>query len=130
MARMKIQQKKYQSILSKREESALIIQKCWRGFLAKEKYAKDYQSVILIQSLIRRYQAQQKLSQMKVEQKAAIKIQASFRGYVQRQEYKMIYKHIVTLQSMARMKIQQKKYQSILSKREESALIIQKCWRG
>ena len=84
----------------------------------------------MIQSLIRRHQAQQKLSQMKVEQKAAIKIQASFRGYVQRQEYKMIYNHIVTLQSMARMKIQQKKYQSILSKREESALIIQKCWRG
>merc|ERR550532_3375366 len=91
MARMKIQQKKYQSILSKREESAVTIQKCWRGFLAKEKYAKDYQSIILIQSLIRRHQAQQKLSQMKVEQKAAIKIQASFRGYVQRQEYKMIY---------------------------------------
>ena len=89
---MWIQKRKYQSILSEREKSAVTIQKFWRGFLAKEKYMKDYQSVVLIQSLIRRHQAQQKLSQLKVEQKAAIKIQAVFRGFIQKQHYKKSYK--------------------------------------
>jgi len=44
-----------------------------------KKYQKYVQSVILIQSLIRRHQAQQQLAQMKIQQKAAIKIQCFFK---------------------------------------------------
>ena len=128
--RMWIQRKRYQIVVAEREESAIAIQKYWRGFVAKKQFQKRYQSIVLIQSLIRRYQAKQQLSLKRDQHNAVIKIQTAFRGYTQRKCYRNTYKKIVTLQSMARMWIQKKKYQSLLTKREESAETIQKYWRG
>ena len=128
--RMWIQRKKYQITVAEREQSAVAIQKYWRAFFAKKQYQKSYQSIVLIQSLIRRHQARQQLSRKKDQHKAVIAIQAAFRGYVQRKWYRNSYKKIVTLQSMVRMWIQKKKYQSLLTKREESAITIQAYWRG
>ena len=130
MVRMWIQKSKYRAILADREKSALLIQKYWRGFTSRRKYQRDYQSIILVQSLIRRHQAKNQLLKLKVMRKAAITIQALFRGFVQRKDYQKSYKRIVIIQSIVRMWIQKRKYQSILSKREESAVTIQKCWRG
>ena len=130
MVRMWIQKSKYRVILADREKSALLIQKYWRGFISRRKYQRDYQSIILVQSLIRRHQAKNQLLKLKVMRKAAISIQALFRGFVQRKAYQKSYKRIVIIQSIVRMWIQKRKYQSILSKREESAVTIQKCWRG
>ena len=130
MVRMWIQKSKYRAILADREKSALLIQKYWRGFTSRRKYQRDYQSIILVQSLIRRHQAKNQLLKLKVMRKAAITIQALFRGFVQRKAYQKSYKRIVIIQSIVRMWIQKRKYQSILSKREESAVTIQKCWRG
>ena len=130
MVRMWIQKSKYRVILADREKSALLIQKYWRGFTSRRKYQRDYQSIILVQSLIRRHQAKNQLLKLKVMRKAAITIQALFRGFVQRKDYQKSYKRIVIIQSIVRMWIQKRKYQSILSKREESAVTIQKCWRG
>ena len=130
MVRMWIQKSKYRAILADREKSALLIQKYWRGFTSRRKYQRDYQSIILVQSLIRRHQAKNQLLKLKVMRKAAITIQALFRGFVQRKAYQKSYKRIVIIQSIVRMWIQKRKYQSILSIREESAVTIQKCWRG
>jgi hypothetical protein len=77
----------------KREFSATRIQSAWRGYTAYDDFVHDISDIILVQSLVRRFNAigikiQLQEEQMLVENESATKIAATWRRFYAVREYK------------------------------------------
>merc|ERR1711874_500354 len=94
--------KTYRSLLTKRQEAVVIVQKYARGFLATEK-----------------------LKCLRKE-KAATTIQKFWRGYKDRKEFLLMKHSSICIQSYARMWQARMAYKLRLEQREQAAIIVQK----
>ena len=143
-ARMIITKKRYHRIQFERQASALIIQKQWRMFLAVRNYKRDCQSIILVQSIVRRRQAQRLFAELKAdyqatmvireqmvkENKAATTIQKYLKGTQQRKQFLKMKQAAIVVQSYSRMIITRKSYRLELQRRAEAAILLQRVLQG
>ncbi|XP_026148072.1 myosin-IIIa [Mastacembelus armatus] len=84
--------KRYQRILTKREDSAVVLQSAYRGHKVRKRVADDKNKakiIIQFQAVCRGYLARKKYKEL-VDQKnkAATKIQAHYRGHRERKSFK------------------------------------------
>ena len=92
-----------EKMMLKEQKSTVIIQKCWRGYLARKEIKKMHV--------------------------AATQIQKVWKGAIQRASYVRTISYVVDLQSWFRMILARKHYQQILKERSQAALIIQTNFR-
>ena len=93
-ARMTSEQKKYSRVVAQRNQAAVVVQSCWRRFVAQETFEETLFLVVHIQLQWRRHQAICELKRLKLEREqriqrereerereAATLIQSTWRGY-------------------------------------------------
>uniref|UniRef100_A0AC34PXF5 Myosin motor domain-containing protein n=1 Tax=Panagrolaimus sp. JU765 TaxID=591449 RepID=A0AC34PXF5_9BILA len=104
-------------------ESAIRIQKIWKGYQAKKKYQKLLESIKIIQASTKAFLAFRRIKYLQM-QRAVILLQKTIRGYLVRKKYEKIKNAVVAIQAAFKAREIRKKV--LKAKYEKSAIIIQK----
>ena len=126
-----------------REKALIILQSYVRLWIARKHYVQDFNSIVLLQALVRRRSLQCSLI---YQHKNASKIERIFRGYQAKLKLEKTVSSIVLLQSFARMRIarEEVRYRMglviqlqsmarrflIRHRQSRAAAVIQARWRG
>ncbi|EYC34474.1 hypothetical protein Y032_0001g434 [Ancylostoma ceylanicum] len=107
--------------------SAVIIQSCWRGFVARRRYQTMRKSLLTIQAATRAFLAVRRLFYLQMH-RAAITIQTAYRRYICESRYRKLRCAVLAIQAQYRAAkvrawVEKMRY-------EQSAIVIQKYWRG
>ncbi|EGC33935.1 hypothetical protein DICPUDRAFT_98394 [Dictyostelium purpureum] len=108
--------------------SAILIQKIWRGFVQRSLYQSVLQSTIFFQSIIRMFYAKQEYESL-LEEDAAIHLQSLLRASIYEKEFSEVINSTVHIQSLLR-RLQDAKEFVELCTRMNNVIKIQSRWRG
>lgn len=111
----------------KLNESAMILQKNARGYLARLRYLRVKKLVLALQSIARRQFAKHKMELIRQEHAATV-IQTNWRRYIARKRYLQTRAFVVQIQAACRVWIAKKRHEVL--KKEHAATLIQKVARG
>ncbi|CAO3687206.1 unnamed protein product [Rhizopus stolonifer] len=111
----------------KLNESAMILQKNARGYLARLRYLRVKKLVLALQSIARRQFAKHKMELIRQEHAATV-IQTNWRRYIARKRYLQTRAFVVQVQAACRVWIAKKRHEVL--KKEHAATLIQKVARG
>uniref|UniRef100_A0A914WZP3 Myosin motor domain-containing protein n=1 Tax=Plectus sambesii TaxID=2011161 RepID=A0A914WZP3_9BILA len=108
-------------------KSALVIQKIWRGYVARQRYLKIRASIRTIQAVGRAFLAYRRMKYIQMH-RAAVCLQRRVRGWLARVKYVRARKTVLALQSLYRANLVRRRVQKL--RYEQKAIIIQKYCRG
>uniref|UniRef100_F1KWT5 Myosin-Va n=1 Tax=Ascaris suum TaxID=6253 RepID=F1KWT5_ASCSU len=107
--------------------SAVVIQKTWKGFVARRRYQLIRQSILTIQAATRAYLIYTRMKYLQMH-RAVVCIQTAYRRYIARKKYLMLKAAIVMIQSHFRGALIRRKIEKL--RYEQKAIVIQKYFRG
>jgi hypothetical protein len=133
VAPQKIAMTRCNSLIAKREQAAVTIQKTYRGFNSRLIYEVTISDIITTESMTRIWRAISQLCSLREnhtkEVNAVTKIQAAFVSFTARKNYLYMLSRVLICQSAFRQKIAKIRCNSLLAKKESAALMIQKKYR-
>ena len=113
--------------------AAVMIQKTWRQFAAQMHYQRTVQSVLKIQSCVRRYIAKARLRAYEEQRIAATRIQSQFRCFVARKHFLHKKWAAIAIQSNFRQIMAVRQLNQLRAEKNlrefTAAVMIQKAWR-
>ncbi|CAI4222791.1 unnamed protein product [Auanema sp. JU1783] len=107
--------------------SAVLIQSCWRGYIARKRYEEYKQNIKLIQAATRAYMFYRRLKFLQMY-RAIVTIQCAVRRHQAEKKYKQMKHAALSIQSYYRGSIVRRQFEKM--RYEQSAIILQKYWRG
>ncbi|CAL2045718.1 unnamed protein product [Caenorhabditis brenneri] len=107
--------------------AATIIQKTWKGFVARRKYETMRKSLLIVQASLRAFLAFRRIKYLQMH-RAVITMQSAVRGFLERRKYEKIRKAVIGIQ--AAFKAQRVRRHVEKLRYEKSAITIQSAWRG
>ncbi|KAG7346235.1 IQ calmodulin-binding motif-containing protein [Nitzschia inconspicua] len=125
--------------LYKQERAAVKIQSTWRGFQAYTDYIFLIVDVLVVQRKVRQWLAVKRIDSLRKD-RAALVVQTAWRRHQAQRNLLYSLVHIIMVQSIARrllsksaVALKRKEYEermTILQKKNNAAIVIQKAWRG
>ncbi|VDM46989.1 unnamed protein product [Toxocara canis] len=107
--------------------SAIVIQKIWRGFIARKRYQLIRRSILTIQAATRAFVVYRRMKYLQMF-RAAVCIQTAYRRYTARKRYLMVRAAVIMIQAHFRGAVMRQKIEKL--RYEQKAILIQKYFRG
>ncbi|CAO4380465.1 unnamed protein product [Caenorhabditis nigoni] len=107
--------------------AATVIQKTWKGFVARRKYETMRKSLLIVQASLKAFLAFRRIKYLQMH-RAVIVMQSAVRGYIERRNYEAIRNAVIGIQ--AAFKAQRVRRYVEKLRYEKSAITIQSAWRG
>nr|pir hypothetical protein E02C12.1 - Caenorhabditis elegans [Caenorhabditis elegans] len=107
--------------------AATVIQKMWKGFLARRKYETMRRSLLIVQASLKAFLAFRRIKYLQMH-RAVIVMQSAVRGYLERRKYEQIRDSIIGIQAMFKANRVRRYVEKL--RYEKSAITIQAAWRG
>ncbi|CAI5451136.1 unnamed protein product [Caenorhabditis angaria] len=113
--------------LEKLSSAAVMIQKTWKGFVARRNYETKKKALLIVQASLKAFLAFRRIKYLQMH-RAAITMQTAVRGFIERQKYNRLRKCVIAIQSHYRAQVVRRYVEKI--RYEKSAIAIQSAWRG
>ncbi|KAF1750538.1 hypothetical protein GCK72_017088 [Caenorhabditis remanei] len=107
--------------------AATMIQKTWKGFVARRKYETMRKSLLIVQASLKAFLAFRRIKYLQMH-RAVITMQSATRGFLERRNYERIRNATIGIQ--AAFKAQRVRRYVEKLRYEKSAITIQSAWRG
>uniref|UniRef100_A0A8R1E369 Myosin motor domain-containing protein n=1 Tax=Caenorhabditis japonica TaxID=281687 RepID=A0A8R1E369_CAEJA len=107
--------------------AAVIIQKTWKGFLARRKYETMRRSLLIVQASLKAFLGFRRIKYLQMH-RAAITMQSAVRGFIQKRKYEKIRNAVIGIQAAFKANRVRRYVEKL--RYEKSAITIQAAWRG
>uniref|UniRef100_A0A1I7W4X4 Myosin motor domain-containing protein n=1 Tax=Loa loa TaxID=7209 RepID=A0A1I7W4X4_LOALO len=107
--------------------SAIMIQKIWKGYISRKKYQHIKESLLKIQLYSRAFLVYRRMKYLQMH-RAAICIQTAFRCYAAQRRYRSLKGVVIMIQTHYRASLIRQRMEKL--RYEQKTIIIQKYWRG